>query len=505
MAEPPRSQDSLPAPGFQPRAKAPRRAAARWRLRCAARLTPVLAVLCILWPKLWQGDYKVDTGWYAAIGLQAFRAAADGHLGALWSLAERTGLDAGGALLQLPYWNKPPLPFWIHGGVLWALGPSIWAARLPSVAAAALAVWLTGRLGARLAGPATGVSAACCLALTVGFLNMGSAISLDLWLLVCLLGAALGAATAVHRRQRRWLVWAGVPLGLGLLCKPLVALLAVPMFGAWLLAAGKRSLLGALAGGAGVAVALAAAWYVPMWLAHGEEFVDQHFRREIGMRAAGLLPSNEGAESPWYYVLLLARTYWPWGALAALGGVALARREYSPRAAQAALWCLIWGAAWVVLLSAFADKRPRYLLPVYPAGAIFGAVWLHHAGPTRLLVARRAALRWGVPVGLAIGVVVAALPVRIYSTIRPEWAAAIAKLQTLPEGAALYDGGLNAEDAARLYLHLGRWATPTRDRLAQSIATPEPGAYVVTRGPRGEAWEGEPWFEAGDVRVVRVR
>lgn len=54
-----------------------RRLAARWYL-----LTPVAIALALALPHLDQGDFRTDTQWYSAIGLQAWRT---GHLWTLYA------------------------------------------------------------------------------------------------------------------------------------------------------------------------------------------------------------------------------------------------------------------------------------------------------------------------------------------------------------------------------------------------------------------------------------
>jgi 4-amino-4-deoxy-L-arabinose transferase-like glycosyltransferase len=73
-------------------------------------LLPIAWLLAVTVPHLDQGDFRRDTGRYAAVGLY------------MWS---------GGSLLQphlnpeTPYFNKPPLGLWIHGAVLKLFGVSL--------------------------------------------------------------------------------------------------------------------------------------------------------------------------------------------------------------------------------------------------------------------------------------------------------------------------------------------------------------------------------------------
>ena len=85
----------------------------RWRVW----LIPIVVLFCVTLPHFGQGDWmRTDGAWYGAIGVQAWRT------GELWTLQAEPGT---------PYFNKPPLVFWIHGLVLHTLGVGAWQARLP--------------------------------------------------------------------------------------------------------------------------------------------------------------------------------------------------------------------------------------------------------------------------------------------------------------------------------------------------------------------------------------
>ena len=49
-------------------------------------MPPMLVALAVCVPKLWQGDFTVDTGWYAALALQAYRGISEAGLAAYRSL-----------------------------------------------------------------------------------------------------------------------------------------------------------------------------------------------------------------------------------------------------------------------------------------------------------------------------------------------------------------------------------------------------------------------------------
>src|SRR5262245_57171343 len=107
---------------------------------------PCFLLLCVTLPHLGQGDFRRDTGRYAAVGVY------------MWSWGDLLAPHFGP---NQPYFNKPPLPLWIHGLSLKILGVSLAAARLPSIAAAvgivALTVLSVRRIGARSEAIASGI------------------------------------------------------------------------------------------------------------------------------------------------------------------------------------------------------------------------------------------------------------------------------------------------------------------------------------------------------------
>ena len=98
----------------------------------------------------------------------------------------------------------------------------------------------------------------------------------------------------------------------------------------------------------------------------------------------------------------------------------LPRRGWAARAGH--YGSLIWCAAWFVLLSVFPDKRPRYLLVVYPLGALASGVWLARMARARArcMAAWSSGPRWSRPPRASPGRGRRPHP----SPAAPQWAAA---------------------------------------------------------------------------------
>ncbi|MBY0261767.1 MAG: hypothetical protein K2Q20_05455, partial [Phycisphaerales bacterium] len=291
-------------------------------------------------------------------------------------------------------------------------------------------------------------------------------ISLDLWQAALVMLAVWCVVSAVGRMggvkaDRAWLaVLAGVPLGLALLCKPLVALIALPLMAVWLVWLGRHRLAAWLLIAGLVAVAIAAPWHVFMSLRHSD-FAAHYFGRQSLDRITQGMP-DVGAEPWWYYLRIIGEAYWPWLATAALGVFAWMRRGASPRARRMLALCAVWCVAWLVLLSLSAGKYSRYLLLVWPIAGFLSAWWI--AGLRSTPGSRRRSARamlWLGPAALLTGVLAALIiPGRLIHEPRAkEWDRVLEEVVRRP-GVPLY-ATPRAHPHAPQMVMLGRDWPPT--------------------------------------------
>jgi 4-amino-4-deoxy-L-arabinose transferase-like glycosyltransferase len=491
----------------------------------------VLVALAVALPGLGQGEFSVDTGWYGAIALQSWRAALAGDPGALWSLWGQGGDPGAGGL---SYFNKPPLGFWLNGAPLAALGPGLIAARLGSLAAAALCVGIVAHLGRAVAGRGAGLACGLVLALTYEFVRHAHAFSLDLWLAACVTGflavvlpGTLGSKPS-GRGWSRWVV-GGVLLGLGLMTKPLVALAAPLILALGLLGARRRVPVGKLAASVAAALAVALPWHLSMVQIHGRSFSDQYLGREVLERAAG----SKAADTPpaWFYLAHLAQAYWPWLIVLVLAGVA-AVRGWAPaalrrvsgqgsgaapargspgapertRAWSAAVVALVWTALWLAVLSVFPDRRPRYALVIYPPAALACGLFLVCGAGARVRRLTGRVAPAACVAAIAAGCVLGVVPVRVHRGEPEQWAKFFEWFEKNGRP-VLYDGGMEGSRGARLYLREGVWPRPMLDQAGRPIAGAEPGPGSLVMYHRRDLMGPGPGekveFSEGDLVVTR--
>lgn len=432
---------------------------------------PVLFLLAVTLPHLDDGDWqRTDSGWYGAIAVQAWRT---GEFLTLWGEPGQ------------PYFNKPPLVFWIQGLPMWAFGPSAWSARLPTVLAAAGCVLLTVSIARQGMSRRGAMWCGIALALTYEFFRRTREISLDMWQALFLLAALRLAVGAVVSGRSRWLVLAGVPVGLALLCKPLIGVLVYPMFAAMLVLGGRARMLPWLVLSVLVAAAVAAPWHLAMVAEHGDEFVRQYFGAEIGARAAGEgVGRAPGGVRWWFYFEKIALGYWPWLAAIIAGAIGRARgrRIGVDRRVMAA--AMVWTVGWLLLLTAFPDRRDRYGVVLYPGLALLAGAWLGHGAMPAVRGLLRVLERRGWWVVTAAAIVFAALPVRVQRPVDPQWPALFEFLEAggSPE---LWQGAMIGHRGSRIYNETGRWPITTRDRWGNFTASPPPGAWIVYHADDG--------------------
>lgn len=414
-----------------------------YRYRLLRRLLlagPILILVAFWLTGVNQGNFRVDTGLYSAIALN------------IYETGEFIDLRTGDA----PYWNKPPLAFWIHGVFLWLLGPHLWVARLPSLLAAALTVLATMRTARVLAGPRVAVASGFVLATTIEFFRHTHAISLDLWLACFLTAAAWPAAVALRRDRPRLLLWSGLFVGLALLVKPLVGLLMPGVLAAWFLWHRRAWHALWLCPATAVALLVAAPWHGAMIVRHGQGFIDTYFLKQSIERATGASAVSGDPRPIWYYLEFLARTYWPWLLVLALALFDWGRGK-RPRPRLLSLGVIGFGL-WMAALAAFAGRYSRYFAPVYPFMSILCGTWLVTLAPAPVRRGMRHLYRWLPPAALIVSIGFALAGVRVHDPPDPKWEPLYEFLDANAEAPLwIISRGRTRAATCNIYLATGAW------------------------------------------------
>jgi dolichol-phosphate mannosyltransferase len=266
-----------------------------------------------------------------------------------------------------PYYQKPPLFYWLVMLCYSVFGVHDWAARLVPATAAVGTVLATYWWGRRTAGAATGFLGALLLCLTARYAYFARMLALDgLLCLWVVLGLAAGHI-ALREGRRPWWVLSAVACGLGILTKGPVALvlIAVPLMLIAFLDRRMRPLEArGWVGYASLALGPAGAWVTAMAVfqpAAALEFVWQH-------HVLRFLAPLDHAQPVWFYLPGLFVGTMPWALLLWPLGKFVARKARRTAARRSPefgffLLAFAWGLAFFSLAGC---KRAGYVLPALP-------------------------------------------------------------------------------------------------------------------------------------------
>ncbi len=163
--------------------------------------------------------------------------------------------------------DKPPLAYWAQALSVRAFGFHPLSILVPEALMGVVAVGLVYDLTRRRFGRAAGFVAGLVFALTPTTVALARHNNPDELLILCCVAALWCAVRALETRRTKWLVWAGVCVGLGFETKMGVALLVVPgiavayLWAAPIVGSRLRALRQLLAGGVAMAI-VGLAWPV---------------------------------------------------------------------------------------------------------------------------------------------------------------------------------------------------------------------------------------------------
>lgn len=295
--------------------------------------------------------------------------------------------------------KKPIGIYWLQSAAvsLTGLGPQapIWAFRLPSLAGALIAVFLTYAVGRRLFDEDTGFIAAALLGCSLMLSVEARLAKTDAAQLAAALAAqwVLARAYLDGRATRRntpnrtdgrlplgqvLLFWGAI--GVGILIKgPIVPLLVALTVAALVLWDRKAAWLKALRPGLGVAFMLLIVlpWLIAIAVQAGSGF----FHESVGVDLLGKVATGQESHGapPGAHLLVTSVAFWPGAALA----VAAAPWAWANRTNPAVRFCLCWLVPFWLVFEFIATKLPHYTLPAYPALALIAAAALAAREPAR--------------------------------------------------------------------------------------------------------------------------
>ncbi|MFB3905976.1 MAG: ArnT family glycosyltransferase [Acidobacteriota bacterium] len=294
-----------------------------------------------------------------------------------------------------PRLNKPPLSYWLVGAFYRLFGVSLFWERLLLAVLGFGSVLLVYSAGRRLFDSETALLAAGVFATTFRLLMLSRRLLIDVLLLFCLLAVLVFFLDWLKRDRRASLLMGAVLLGLAFLAKGPVALLAPVFLSVYLIVSGdwRRLKIRELVLPSAVFLVVASSWYLLLLLKLGLDPVIAFFLRENLGRFANV--DYGPARGAFYYVGVFLGDFFPWSLLfvavlcrrgvetVRAGGV-LRQGRCAEAFVNGRLLLLLWVFGYIVIFSLSHNKQEYYILPAYPAAAL----WL--AGELR----RQASPRW---------------------------------------------------------------------------------------------------------------
>ncbi len=295
----------------------------------------------------------------------------------------------------LKYFEKPPLQYWATAAAFKLFGEHHWTARWWPAATAFAGVLLMFWVGRRLYGEAAGLAAAAALGGCTWFLFNAHFNSLDAGLTAFLTVALLSFLMAqrpgaAKKENRNWMLTVWAALALAVLSKGLIGVvLPGAVLTLYILIERDWRMLTRLHLGKGLALFLliAAPWFIAVSLIN-DEFARFFFIHEHFARFTTDVHRRTGAW--WYFVPELVIGLMPWTLFVAVRLRDGWRREGERGTLQPLRLLLIWAAFIFMFFSVSHSKLPSYILPVFPALALFAGVEMQRMKPEIL-----SGLAWG--------------------------------------------------------------------------------------------------------------
>jgi 4-amino-4-deoxy-L-arabinose transferase-like glycosyltransferase len=309
------------------------------------------------------------------------------------------------------WFEKPALLYWLEMVSYKAFGVTEFAARLgPALfgLGTVVALWVLGRALTTKSTDCTDKNAASAFvpfvandlsewlavvaASTLGILAFSHGASFDIIITFPLTAALTSFYIFEHSSIRKAKVFS-LPLvlfyvfiGVSLLAKGLIGIIfpfAIVAF--YYVLARKlpnRTFVISLLWGTALAVAIAAVWYVPVYLQNGWPFVDEFFIQHHFQR---FLSNKYQHPQPFYFFLwVLPLMTLPWLPLFIAAVIKAVRTRVKTTASEPLpysptpllLYCVSWIAVPLVFFSLSGSKLPGYILPAVPSAVIITSLYL---------------------------------------------------------------------------------------------------------------------------------
>src|SRR3954470_3462363 len=256
-----------------------------------------------------------------------------------------------------PFTHKPPIHFWMIDLLTFPLGVySTWAFVIPSLIAFVFLIWLMGKIGGPLAAFITGSS--------LMIWTSAQSARMDVSFTAFIVLAVWQLERFFDRDDFRALLWSAIVLGIAVLIKgPMAPVIAIVLFVLeWMRR--KRIPRGNYAPAIFAMIVIPLLWLVPAMLLGGRAYTHDVIVKQTVGRAVASWVHNA---PPWFYVIHLPASLFPWFFLAAAAVIALWRTHR---------FLVNWILAVLVPYSLMSSKLDVYMIAMIPPVALLIAEYV---------------------------------------------------------------------------------------------------------------------------------
>lgn len=259
-----------------------------------------------------------------------------------------------------PWFEKPILLYWLAKPCMMIFGMDI-GPRLPSVLCTIGLFLVCGFFMNRRLGEQARSYTIFCLGSSLLVLALGRMMMTDAPLNLCLATAFLSFYESLVS-DKRWRLLTAFCLGLGVLAKGPVAIIlfvGVTAIALWREPSLRTQLRGYWLAGTAILLATVALWYVPCYLANGQEFVQKFLiEQNVGRFLGGDKAHSLGLKGLPFYIPIVLLGLAPWGWLEWRAFTKPNLDE--PFARYLATWAFVIFAFFTIS----SAKLPHYILPM---------------------------------------------------------------------------------------------------------------------------------------------
>ncbi|MBI4446603.1 MAG: glycosyltransferase family 39 protein [Acidobacteria bacterium] len=284
-----------------------------------------------------------------------------------------------------PRLNKPPLSYWLVAVLYRVFGVSVFWERLIMALLATGSLIAVYCIGSLIYSEAVALWGAAVFATTFRFLLVSRRLLIDGLTLFCVLAAVAFFLSWLKRPNPGRFRACTLFFALGFLSKGPVALLPVVFLLFYLLAIGKRQMLRRVPWTSGPAIFMSVGffWFALVgpqlgWERVADFFWQENFRRYSGQEFGP-------ARGPFYYLGVFMGDFFPWSLLLVAALFRSPKTFHRGTSPNSWLLLLLWGGTYFFFFSFSQNKQEYYILPIYPAAALWISACFANAEIPRLV------------------------------------------------------------------------------------------------------------------------